>query len=133
MSDTSKRLRASIRFRAFDGDDLERSICAQQMSDAAYELDEHARARVLLEQEIERLREKSEKDDRLIYAETEKTYLAEKEIERLRAEVVDVTRSFGRTRLRIVRALEQIRHKPGADNETAYEMRKIASEALGHE
>jgi uncharacterized coiled-coil DUF342 family protein len=55
------------------------------------------------------------------------------EIERLRAEVVDVTRSLGQTRLRLVRAIEQIRSMPGADNETAYEMRKIASEALGHD
>ena len=39
--------------------------------------------------EIERLREKSEKDDRLIYAETEKTYLAEKEIERLRQRLAE--------------------------------------------
>jgi hypothetical protein len=54
-------------------------------------------------------------------------------IERLRAEVVDVTRRLGQTRLRLVRAIEQIRSMPGADNETAYEMRKIAAEALGHE
>ena len=55
------------------------------------------------------------------------------DIEKLRAEVVDVTRRLGQTRLRLVRAIEQIRCMPGADNATAYEMRKIASEALGHE
>ena len=42
--------------------------------------------------EIERLREKSEKDDRLIYAETEKVWLAKKEIERLRAELAAANR-----------------------------------------
>ncbi len=56
-----------------------------------------------------------------------------REIERLRAEVVDVTRRLGQTRLRLVRAIEQIRSMPGADNETAYEMRKLARETLGHE
>ena len=34
---------------------------------------------------------------------------------------------------RLRAALEEIRRKPGADNETAYEMRKIAAKALGHE
>jgi hypothetical protein len=50
--------------------------------------------RVATEQakEIERLREKSEKDDRLIYAETEKVWLAKKEIERLRAELAAANR-----------------------------------------
>lgn len=37
--------------------------------------------------EIERLREKANIDDNLLYAETEKVYLAEKEIERLRSGV----------------------------------------------
>ena len=38
MSDIVERLWASLRLRAFDGDALERSVCAQQMSDAAMEI-----------------------------------------------------------------------------------------------
>jgi hypothetical protein len=39
MSDIVERLRFSISFRAFDGDALERSVCAQQMSEAANEIE----------------------------------------------------------------------------------------------
>ena len=37
--DLIKRLRASVRMRAYDGDEMERAVCARQMSEAANEIE----------------------------------------------------------------------------------------------
>ena len=106
-------------------DDLQRATSMPMATEAA--------RNVALEKKVDQQQAEIE---RLTITQLELGKTIEKQandIEKLRAEVVDVTRRLGRTRLRIVRALEQIRHMPGADNETAYEMRKIAAEALGHE
>lgn len=39
MSDIEGRLRASVRLRAYDGDAMERGVCAAQMRDAADEIE----------------------------------------------------------------------------------------------
>lgn len=39
MSDIEERLRASVRLRAYDGDAMERGVCAAQMREAADEIE----------------------------------------------------------------------------------------------
>lgn len=45
MSDIAKRLRASVRVDAVNGDDMERSVCARQMTEAAIYIEQLERER----------------------------------------------------------------------------------------
>ena len=59
MSDLSKRLKASIRYEAINGNAFERSICGNQREEAARELD-------IKDIIIGELREKLEKAERAV-------------------------------------------------------------------
>jgi seryl-tRNA synthetase len=109
------------------------------MADAAIEeMEQQARARALLEQEIEELRRQRDAyANEITGALLPANERLRAEIERLRSAGVGYSQqtvdAITQEREKLRAALKEIRHKPGADNATAYEMRLIASEALGHE
>ena len=58
MSDIAKRLRASVRMDAINGDGAERSVCGRQMLEAAAEIDRLESMVSLAQQECDGLRNK---------------------------------------------------------------------------
>ena len=74
MIDLPKRLRASLRCDAINGDSFERSVCAKQMREAADTLDRADTRIAELERECSQWR-----DELRIYRETENSRIAELE------------------------------------------------------